>query len=74
MIPKNDVPAFLGNVIDIFEDFLEDKQVEIQNIDRDIAMIFDGEENPAIIYGDDYGTLQDALIKLMVAWGVIKEE
>ena len=48
MVKTNDRAEFIGQIIDIFEDFLEEKGIEIPNDDRE-------DENDAIIYGLDYG-------------------
>ena len=61
---------FIGQIIDIFEDFLEEKGIEIPNPERPA----DDEENGAIIYGSDYGILQDDLEQMMRAWKILKED
>ena len=66
-IETNLIPEFLGQIIDIFEDFLEEKGIEIPNEERDDS------DNPAIIYGTDYGNLSDELENLMVAWDVTEK-
>lgn len=66
IIVKEDEKEFIGQIIDIFEDFLEDNGIEIPNSERE------DENNSAIIYGSDYGRLQEDLEKCMKAWGVIK--
>lgn len=66
---KNDVPEFVGQVIDIFEDFLEDKGIWIENDERE-----ESHEGAAILYGSDYGTLQTALEGMFKNWGLVEEE
>ena len=68
MINAKDLPEYIGQVIDLFEDFLEEKGVEIENDERN------GDNYPAIIYGDDYGYLQDGIEQIMRNWGQVKEE
>lgn len=63
-IKRDLIPEFLGQIIDVFEDFLEEKGIEIPNEERDDS------DNPAIIYGTDYGNLSDDLEALMNAWDV----
>lgn len=55
----------IGSVIDIFEDFLEEKGISIRNDERD--------EDPhaAIIYGTDYSILSDRIEALLVVLGVL---
>lgn len=64
-INKYDRAEFVGSIIDIFEDFLERKGIDIPNEDKDQS------ENPAIIYGMDYGELQSAIESMMQHWGVL---
>ena len=66
MVTEKDRLEFIGQIIDIFEDFLEEKGIEIQNDEKEDS------ENPAIIYGTDYGDLSDDIENMMVSWGVLK--
>ena len=66
MVKTNDRAEFIGQIIDIFEDFLEEKGIEIPNDDRE-------DENDAIIYGLDYGELQTKLESMMTSWGILGE-
>ena len=68
MINVKDLPEYIGQIIDLFEDFLEEKGVEIENDERD------EDDYAAIIYGTDYGYLQDSLEQIMRNWGQVKEE
>lgn len=65
MIKQEDACEFIGQIIDIFEDFLESKGIDIPNADKEQS------ENPAIIYGMDYGALQSDLEQMMYNWGVL---
>lgn len=49
-----------GCIIDIFEDFLAEKEVSIENSERE-------GDNPAIIYGSDYDAIGDRLDRLFDA-------
>lgn len=64
-----DISEFLGCIIDIFDDFLEEKNISIENPEKRINGDTDGQ---AIIYGSDYGLLKDQLYKLMSAYNIIK--
>ena len=66
-IKKNELPEFLGQVIDVFEDFLEEKEVALDNPDRD-------GKDAAILYGTDYGDLQDRLTSLVESCGLVEPE
>lgn len=64
-IDKNDIGTFnefIGQIIDIFEDFLEVKGVQIPNYEKD------QDPDAAIIYGSDYGDLYGDIEGLLVNW------
>lgn len=58
----------LALIIETFEDFLEEKGIDIPNPERD--------EDPcgSLIYGTDYGILSDRLESLLIDLGYMKEE
>ena len=70
-VSRNDLPEFLGQIIDIFEDFLEERNIDLQNSERDER---DDPENAAIIYGTDYGELQSELEEMLTAWKVVQPD
>lgn len=59
---------FIGQIIDIFEDFLESKGIDIPNLDKEQSG-----DAAAIIYGMDYGKLQSELESMMYNWGILRE-
>lgn len=65
-IGKNDKAEFLGQIIDIFEDFLEEHGVMFPNEER-----AQDPDNAAIIYGTDYGYLSEELETLMIGWDLM---
>lgn len=65
-VPINERTEFIGQIIDIFEDFLEEKGIDIPNDEKAES------EGPAIIYGTDYGELQSCLEGMMLNWSVIE--
>lgn len=46
-ITQEEEAELAGQIVDVFEDFLESKGVNVENEERD------GEESPAIIFGAD---------------------
>lgn len=68
MIKKEEITEFVGQVIDVFEDFLDDKGVVIPNPEREA----DGEGNSANIYGSNYGNLQSRITELAENWNLIE--
>lgn len=61
-INENDKAEFVGQIIDVFEDFLESKGINIPNDEKT------DEDNPAVIYGTDYGEIQTDLEELLENW------
>jgi hypothetical protein len=66
-VGNEDVCEFIGQIIDIFEDFLESKGIDIPNQDKEQSG-----DSAAIIYGMDYGELQSELEAMMQHWGVLR--
>ena len=71
MIDQNDKTEFIGNIIDIFEDFLDEKGVTLEQPERDdeIELNVDCAAN---IYGSDYDSISDSLEALLRSWKVIE--
>lgn len=69
MITNADLPELVGQIIDIFEDFLEEKGVNIENVEKEEA-VMDGEDPDGIciLYGTDYGRLQSAIEETLMLW------
>lgn len=65
---------FIGEVIDIFEDFLTEKNIDIPNKERDDEDDDIPLEYRALIYGQDYYDLEDRLKKMFMNWEIIKED
>ena len=62
---------FIGQIMDLFDDFLEKRGIRIDSCDK--QMQEDGyipcEDNTAVLYGDDYGSLYDSVEKVLDLWG-----
>lgn len=72
MITPENQPEFIGQIIDIFEDFLTEKGVTLNNPEIQEA-IDEGEDQKdlAIIFGSDYSSLQDSLTAMLTEWHVL---
>lgn len=66
MLKQTDLPEFTGQIIDVFEDFLEARGVELDNNERD-----ENDDFAAIIYGSDYDDLRESIVKILNGWGLI---
>lgn len=64
---ENSKPEFIGQIIDIFEDFCSEQDILIDNPDKeDYQAEEDDEDNPlAIIFGDDYDTIGDEIADII---------
>lgn len=63
-IKKDDFPEFAGQIIDIFEDFLEAKGIDILNEEKE------EEFYPAILFGSDYDQIETGIRNLLENWGI----
>lgn len=68
-VKNEDLPELVGQLLDIFEDFLAEKGIEIENPEKQEA-INDGEDPDSIciLYGTDYGDLQSAVEETLINW------
>ena len=68
MVGENDKAEFLGQIIDVFEDFLAEKRIapftNKPQEDND-------PNNPVYIHGDDYYKIEDALAEIMKKWSIV---
>ena len=65
-IEKNLEDEFVGQIIDIFEDFLESKGIELENTNKT-----GDDEDAAIIYGSDYFEIEDRIMSMLRNWKLI---
>ena len=54
--------------MDVIEDFLEEKGIDIPNSEKEES------DNPAILYGSDYGILCYDIERVLIAWGVLEDD
>jgi len=67
-IPSNLETEFLGQIIDSFEDFLEEKKISIKNHEKTED---NHSDNPAIIFGSDYDNIEDSIRRLLQNWNIL---
>ena len=65
MIKQENKTEFLGQLIDVVEDWLEEKGIDITNEEKN-------ELNAAIIYGSDYDKLQSGFNSIMESYHVFE--
>lgn len=68
-VQPDDEPEFIGRLVDIVEDFLSEKDVMIDNPERDE----DDVEDDVIIYGSDYDALADKFRHVMRAYHFLSD-
>ena len=75
-VENNEAPEFIGQIIDVFDDFLEDRDVHIPSSEEEKKEDAEWEENSARIYGTDYDEIAGRLDKIMRSWpaGDTKED
>ena len=71
---SNDRAELFGQMIDIIEDFLDDKGITAEDIPNEEREDDVDGENLAIIYGSDYDFLRNQFEHLLISWGFIEKE
>lgn len=66
---KNNVDflEMIGQIIDVFEDFLTEKEVTIDNPEKDAS------ETDVLIYGHDYDRLYSEIMNTLLRWNLIED-
>lgn len=72
-VSVEDRPEFIGQIIDTFEDFLDEKHITIPNEERDVDEDVDAGLS-ANIYGSDYDLLERAIAEILMRWNIIDKE
>lgn len=69
-----ELTPFIGEILDVFETFLEEHGIEIDNEDKQEA-IRSGEdpESLCILYGSDYGELQSDIEEILAKWSLVEQ-
>lgn len=67
----NIIAELKGQIIDIFEDFLTEKGIEIPNPEKEEDENLEPDE-AAIIYGSDYDWLGDKIEQIIAGWDIMK--
>ena len=72
---RDNVQEFICEIIEHFEDFLEEKGITIENLEKQEA-INNGEDPESIcnIYGSDYGWLQSEIEASLKFWELIPKD
>lgn len=68
-VSTEDLPELIGQLIDTFEDFLDEKGIVLPNKERDGNENLVPEES-ANIYGKDYDALSTSLEKILRNWSI----
>lgn len=67
-----DTPELIGQIINILEDFLDEKGIIIDNPERHEDPNLNPEDT-ANIYGSDYGELQDTIHDTLADWKILEK-
>lgn len=68
-IADEEMPEFIGQMIDIFEDFLDEKGVTIEHEECD-----DEDAEGTNIYGYDYDEIADAIRATLASWHAVAKK
>lgn len=71
MIKKEDKPEFIGQIMDLFEDFLDENGIKIPQKEGEEGY---DPDTPVNLYGKAYDDLAEQLEVFFRSWGVIKDE
>ena len=72
-ILNSEKEEFIGQIIDTFEDFLDEKGIIIPNKERDSDEDIEPEEH-ANIFGKDYDILHSELSNVLSRWNIIEKD
>lgn len=77
MIKAEDRCEFIGQIMDVIEDVLDEKGIKFDNtyqLMKD-AGCSDEEikDNPVILYGENYDDFADPITQVMYRWNVLEE-
>lgn len=73
-ISKDDKAEFVGQIIDVFEDFLFEKEIEIPNGEKETYFPDENDEKLSIIFGSDYDYIADKIKEIISNWKLTDEE
>ena len=73
-ITMEDKPEFIGQIIDLFEDFLDAKGVKIPNDEKIEDPTENIEDCIANNYGSDYDDLSDDIEEILTRWKLLEEK
>lgn len=71
MIKKEDKPEFIGQIMDLFEDFLDEYGIKIPQKEGEESY---DPDTPVNLCGKAYDDLAEQLEGFFRSWGVIKDE
>lgn len=78
MVRQEDKAEFLGQLMDVFEDFLEEKKIsfpETPDLMREAGCSEEEiQENAAILYGDNYYGIEDQIEEICKNWNIIESD
>ena len=74
-ISNNELPEFVGQFIDLFDDFLEDHGIthgDLGNHEQEDPWTPE-EDNSAVIYGSQYDELDEGIRNILKRWQTISQ-
>ena len=78
MIRAEDRCEFIGQIMDVIEDVLDEKGITFSNnaeLMREAGCSEEEiEENAVVLYGENYDMFADPITRIMYSWGVLEEQ
>lgn len=77
MLNQDNLAEFKGQIVDVFEDFCDDKQISITNPEKDAydkECGYEEGENCAILFGDDYSAIADEFEQAVYDYSLFDNE
>lgn len=73
-IPAEEKVEIIGQIMDVFEDFLDEKGIRIPSSEKEKReQDPDWEDNEAILYGEDYSRIAEELESMFINWGLMEQ-
>lgn len=75
MVRTEERVELLSQIVECFEDFLEERGIEVPTSQEEKRREDpDWEENDAVIYGMDFGELMESVADVLVSWKLLEVE
>ena len=67
-VKAEDMPEFTNQIIEVFENFLSERDIVIPTSVKEMEDDNSAEGNDAVLYGSDYGEILDGIEEVLREW------